>query len=558
MAEEKTDWESGWKNWPMEEGDKWTLAFDEENHIGPIGQLIEAWFERVQLYNPVIDPEEFPFGFRVPGPGTNVQNIQLLRQIQDWLYNDTNHCEAFVPNLEDDTRKMFRDRLKYTKQWTMDGPPGGDHPHGGYTPSFETSLQEELKIGNGKPGSQFTRKHPARITGEQRARGQNPAGHSFAYNNERIFNRDTGISGEFEPSGVGPGPFGGWDAQDWNGISDTPPFDPQDGETWGVMADPKGDWFGQGGDIAVREGGIWKFHTPDTTATKGYRVRQVSSATDQNVTHFGRVKDKNDDWTWIVCHPSLYKFNTEEGVWLPVKICFINPEGEQECNEPDLVDTRGFLRDGDYIGSWLFNELFLILDALRWMHASVEWQDDLKLPVAIRSQGFGGGASYEEAQAQAEEVYDILLQEGGARSESEQPRCRATKRLISSYQAQLVRVENYWKIVTGVRPFSSKAETWVFATGPGDVFDDELFDDNGDALDGKPFKEDDWFAMDDVIIDRGESEHIGDRVGDTRKHPLWPEHDPNDPFESQARGYEFLPPQENLWANDGWGRFPSV
>lgn len=41
-----------------------------------------------------------------------------------------------------------------------------------------------------------------------------------------------------------------------------PPASPAEGEAYGLGADPTGEWSGQGGALAVRQNGAWRFYTP--------------------------------------------------------------------------------------------------------------------------------------------------------------------------------------------------------------------------------------------------------------------------------------------------------
>lgn len=41
-----------------------------------------------------------------------------------------------------------------------------------------------------------------------------------------------------------------------------PPPTPLDGQAWRISASPSGEWTGQGGNIAARQGGNWQFIVP--------------------------------------------------------------------------------------------------------------------------------------------------------------------------------------------------------------------------------------------------------------------------------------------------------
>lgn len=46
------------------------------------------------------------------------------------------------------------------------------------------------------------------------------------------------------------------------GVADTPPATPQDGENWLIGSAPSGEWSGHAGELALRQSGNWLFAAP--------------------------------------------------------------------------------------------------------------------------------------------------------------------------------------------------------------------------------------------------------------------------------------------------------
>jgi hypothetical protein len=68
------------------------------------------------------------------------------------------------------------------------------------------------------------------------------------------------------------------------GQLDTPPGNPADGRCWLVGPNPTGEWLGQAGALAAREGGQWLFAVP----VDGMRI--IDRATGQKRHYLGSWK----------------------------------------------------------------------------------------------------------------------------------------------------------------------------------------------------------------------------------------------------------------------------